>query len=670
MVEFLLFYSGMREARFFSALFASKAGQEARGGVLYPEFPHFLIPGLPTQDYLNTLCTDAQRPQLIAELKNTRDAAKAANARALILGVNTFRPCLPYLRTLGEACRILFPKATQHFFMDLTGSDDLLLEEAVVPRSVRRTEMSPDDLLDFWISVWPTGLDAILRDLFALFGRENVHCGDGNSALNLLRPWEDFGAGPPAELARLPFIPHEVLAFAQATLPERYANLPRGAASPWEGELRRFSPESGYAAPSHSLLGPARRAALLAACAPGHVNTAKILGLERLYADPAPEPDWEPFPGLTREAAVRAAKRLDLDFAAARMAELDALPYYCLTHDQRLAHEALHEVCDTGPAAPFPFVRTRPEPKLSVLTLTYNHAAFIAKNIDSVLAQQTDFPIQHIIADDGSDDGTRDIILDYAARHPHIVPVFRKDRKVPASWNNVRALFDMARTEYAALCDGDDYFTDPRKLQLQVDFLDAHKDCALCFHVVRVTYEDPSMPERLYPPVENLPRGVRDFYYLSDLIKCNFIQTNSAVYRWRFKNGVPGWFCSYLMPGDWYWHLLHAELGKIGFINKIMSVYHRHEKGVYYLSEVDILKHRATVGLQEVAAYDVINKHFEGKYKTILFSLANSVFADCALYDSQREEGDEPGPALPALCDAHPEFARHFLKALKISSDA
>jgi hypothetical protein len=93
---------------------------------------------------------------------------------------------------------------------------------------------------------------------------------------------------------------------------------------------------------------------------------------------------------------------------------------------------------------------------------------------------------------------------------------------------------ESVRSPYVAICDGDDYFTDPLKLQLQADFLDAHKDCGLCFHVVRVVYEDFPEREHLYPPVEQLPRGIRTFYYLSDLIKRNLIQTNSAMYRWRF----------------------------------------------------------------------------------------------------------------------------------------
>ena len=306
-----------------------------------------------------------------------------------------------------------------------------------------------------------------------------------------------------------------------------------------------------------------------------------------------------------------------------------------------------------------------PHYKVSVLTLAYRHEKYIANCIESVLAQKTSFPVEHIIVDDGSDDKTTEIIDAYAQKHPHIHPVYLERRR---NFNNVRYLFAACHSPYAALCDGDDYYTDPLKLQTQADFLDANPDCALCFHPVQVVYEDGSKPGHIYPPLEQLPRGIKPFYYLSDLLKCNLIQTNSVMYRWRFKDGLPAWFRPDCCPGDWYWHLLHAEQGKIGFINKVMSVYRRHQEGIYYLSEVDRLKHRARVGQEEIEVYDVINRHFGRKYESILLDLVNGVFADCLMYDSHRAEEDGAEPILPKLVDMYPDFARHFLNSLKVVS--
>jgi glycosyltransferase involved in cell wall biosynthesis len=434
---------------------------------------------------------------------------------------------------------------------------------------------------------------------------------------------------------------------------------PAGWSTPWTKASLAFPPR-----PLH-LFSPQGRREFLRHWEASNARLASRLGQKSVFTESAngsePAADWRDYTGLTPEAAFAVAKRLDRDFARELTAACDAVPVRHLARDQRLVREALHDAFDAAPSVPP--ARPTPEPKLSVLTLAYNHAAFLAENIESVIAQQVNFPLQHIIADDGSNDGTQDIIMDYAAKYPHIVPLLRKDRaKTP--WGNVRVLFDMARTEYAAICDGDDYFTDPAKLQTQADYLDRHKDCGLCFHPTRVIFEDAVKPEYLYPDLDKLPRGLLPTYSLVDLFQYNFIQTNSILYRWRFRNGLPDWFHPHLVPGDWYWHVLHAETGKIGFINKVMSVYRRHGKGVYYLLAIDPLKHRSIVGMKELETISAVNSHFNGKYESLLLVLSNGVFADCLLYDRRaKENGAEP--VLDKLCAAYPAFARHFLDSLK-----
>jgi glycosyltransferase involved in cell wall biosynthesis len=429
----------------------------------------------------------------------------------------------------------------------------------------------------------------------------------------------------------------------------------------WSTQAKHFTHRMGFPY-GFPLLSPKQQNELLSFFASCNSKLKKIVNIEYTPYTFCNNDSWLPFLGLTQEIALTIAERLDHDFAEKRITEFDSIPQAFLSRDQRLIHKALHDAHDLKKSV-FQGHMTS-HPRISVLTLCYNHKKFISNNIESVLEQNINFPVQHIIADDESDDGCQNIILKYAKKYKSIIPIFRKGRNYER-WDAIRSLFDMARTEYVAICDGDDYFTDPTKLQTQVDFLDAHKDCALCFHVVRVTYENQPEKERLYPPINSLPRGVHPFYYLSDLIRFNFIQTNSVMYRWRFKDGLPDWFRSDLMPGDWYWHLLHAELGKIGFINKVMSVYRRHDKGVYWLSEVDKLKHRAKVGMKELEVYNVVNEHFHGRYETILSDLANGVFADCLLYDTERAEEEGEEPILPELCDKYPKFGQYFLNTLK-----
>lgn len=300
----------------------------------------------------------------------------------------------------------------------------------------------------------------------------------------------------------------------------------------------------------------------------------------------------------------------------------------------------------------------RPQPLLTVLTLAYNHVKYIGEAIESVLAQRTDFPVEHIIVDHCSTDGTQDIITAYADKYASIRPVLLARRGRIGS--NVHALFSRCRSQYVALCDGDDYFTDPLKLQKQVDFLEAHPDYAISFHPVRVIYEDDPYADGVFPPPALLPRGVRETYYLADLLRGNIIQTNSAVYRWRFRDGLPDWFKPDLVPGDYYWHLLHAETGKIGFLREIMSVYRRHKKSLYYSVLKSLVEHRRTHGMKELEMYDSVNAHFNGRYLRLLQDLANGVFTD--FFNLYLKDHDNS--FLDEACTRFPVFGKPFLQTV------
>jgi len=120
-------------------------------------------------------------------------------------------------------------------------------------------------------------------------------------------------------------------------------------------------------------------------------------------------------------------------------------------------------------------------PLLSIVTITYNHEPFIAKTIEGVLMQQVNFPIEFIIAEDCSTDGTRAICQQYADQYPELIRLITSESNVGAIANERRAM-QAARGKYIAFCEGDDYWTDPLKLQKQVDFLESHPDYSVTFH--------------------------------------------------------------------------------------------------------------------------------------------------------------------------------------------
>ena len=120
------------------------------------------------------------------------------------------------------------------------------------------------------------------------------------------------------------------------------------------------------------------------------------------------------------------------------------------------------------------------EVMLSVVMTTFNHERYIATAIESVLRQQTDFPIEIVIGEDCSTDRTLNIVLDYQSQYPEAIRIVRTETNV--GWRaNYRRTIAAARGRYIAILDGDDYFTHRKKLQMQVDLLEANPDVGMCY---------------------------------------------------------------------------------------------------------------------------------------------------------------------------------------------
>ncbi len=220
--------------------------------------------------------------------------------------------------------------------------------------------------------------------------------------------------------------------------------------------------------------------------------------------------------------------------------------------------------------------------KVSVCVPTYNHEAFIAQMLDGALAQQTTFPYEIVIGDDASTDGAPAIIQKYATQYPDKIRAFLhaenlgpKEPREFAGRNNVLHLLKACRGEYVALCEGDDYWTDPEKLQKQVGFLDSHPDFAICHHNVRMTYEDGS-PEHLFNQEDQKPIST-----IEDLLDDRwFLATGSLLYRNYFLTEDFADWHAQAAAGDWALVLQLAARGDIGYLPDIMGVYRKHRGGL------------------------------------------------------------------------------------------
>lgn len=226
-------------------------------------------------------------------------------------------------------------------------------------------------------------------------------------------------------------------------------------------------------------------------------------------------------------------------------------------------------------------------PKVSICCITYNHAKYIRQALDSFLMQKTNFPYEVLIHDDASTDGTTEIIKEYENKYPEIIkPIYQKENQFSKGVSISKTFnFPRVKGKYVALCEGDDYWTDENKLQKQVDFMDANPDYTICFHDVKRIFEISSQENDIYPTAAT--KQVCPLYDFNNLLHCNFIQTNSVMYRWDAVKNVCKNFPDNILPGDWYLHLMFAKEGKIKHLPEVMSVYRINSGGIWSQSYSD-----------------------------------------------------------------------------------
>jgi len=213
--------------------------------------------------------------------------------------------------------------------------------------------------------------------------------------------------------------------------------------------------------------------------------------------------------------------------------------------------------------------------RVSVLVMTYNHGKLIRQAIDSVLAQHSSFDYEIVISEDCSTDGTRETVMEYGTRFPDRIRLLLSERNLNSLAVVSRGI-RACRGEFIALLDGDDYWTNPAKLQLQVEFLDSHPECSACFHNATAVY-----PESDRAAHDWTARGQKDFMTLQDIWRGNPIATSSLMFRSGLYE-LPPWYDRMPMPiTDWPLHVLNAEHGTIGYIDHVMSAYRIHGGGTY-----------------------------------------------------------------------------------------
>lgn len=208
---------------------------------------------------------------------------------------------------------------------------------------------------------------------------------------------------------------------------------------------------------------------------------------------------------------------------------------------------------------------------VSVKTITYNHEPYIRQCLEGILNQITNFKFELILGDDCSTDGTREICQEYADKYPDIINFITSDSNVGAIINSKRTL-DACRGKYIAFCEGDDYWTDPYKLQKQVDYLEANSDYGLVHSAYSSFIQKKEILKE--PRFREIPTGDIFCTLLKGL---NSISTLTVLVRSdiliKAKGLISGDINESWCMGDLPLWIGVAKYSKIGYINENTSVY-------------------------------------------------------------------------------------------------
>lgn len=217
---------------------------------------------------------------------------------------------------------------------------------------------------------------------------------------------------------------------------------------------------------------------------------------------------------------------------------------------------------------------------VSIISLAYNHASYIRECLDGFMMQKTNFAFEVLIHDDASTDGTADIIREYEAKYPDIIkPIYQTENQyskgIPIGCTY---LYPRAKGKYIALCEGDDYWTDPLKLQKQVDFLESHPDYVMC----STCYTEYNQSNDTFgQTLPKISESGNITYTLNDYISNKVWYTQPLTSIFLNKKEVFDNYrnCKHRKDATLFYFIL--KCGKGMLFNESTGIYRHHEGGIW-----------------------------------------------------------------------------------------
>lgn len=216
-------------------------------------------------------------------------------------------------------------------------------------------------------------------------------------------------------------------------------------------------------------------------------------------------------------------------------------------------------------------IQMKNKPLVSIWMIAFNHEKYISEAIEGVLMQKTSFPIELIIGEDFSTDNTVSIIKKYVHKYPDLIKARYNEFNMGMIPNTIKTLQE-CNGKYIALCEGDDFWTDPYKLQKQIEILENNSELSGCAHQTTVIYD------YLKNKPHDFRSNVPSLLTINQLLNDRKFHTASFVFRSKIISNHP--LPENITAGDRALFLLVASFGNIKFINEPMACYRKNAGGI------------------------------------------------------------------------------------------
>jgi len=274
---------------------------------------------------------------------------------------------------------------------------------------------------------------------------------------------------------------------------------------------------------------------------------------------------------------------------------------------------------------------------VSVCITAYNHGKYIAQALDSILMQEVDFKYEIVVGEDCSTDNTRQILLAYKKKYPDKLKLLLHEKNMGAQ-KNVIAILNNCSGKYIAMLDGDDYWIDPKKLQIQIDLMEKNPDCHMSFHPAEARIDNAETGKVIAKHTNK-----NKIFTTSEVILGGggFAPTASTVFHREVIDNLPDFF-EETPVGDYYLQILGSVHGGALYIDRVMSVYRLGIEGSWSHSMINIdidkkvkIHHAYMKALNDMNIYlnkkyqnEIVQKRSRYYYYIAVFYLKNNMFKE------------------------------------------